>query len=550
MLKRFQKLLFVQKFLIAFALCALGVGAFVCPNATASAAQTASQSGWVTEADGTLHWYENGSIAADKAFYDEGTNAWYWADADGTIATNKDVFIPVSNDDRTQGKWVRFDENSRMIKGEDCRYGGWYYFDETTGEMAKGFKLLEKGELKWVCYDRITGQMYHGEVIDSGNWYYFDEYTGATYYGFRYYPYANKWVCYDRITGVMYHGQAVDCGNWYYFDDYTGATQYGFKCISDQQKWVFYDRITGAMQNGEQAIDGEWYFLDGTTGAVKYGFHWISSGNKWAYYDSISGKMLHGTFSIGGKTYTFNTYTGALENENNFNLFLPSNYTKQTALGRQLANGQVRSVRAFADSILAGIGASDYAGLTWNWLFSLDGTNFYEPNMTGNSAGARLRSSAMSHGASFVGACIPNQGSMNFFSHLQNSDYGSENYAVVMLGTNDRGSYQASENLSDYIYYANNFISRLSSIYGGNIVVLSSIPVQNETYNYSLASANSALSGLCSSNGWAFASAYDAFEYYRNLEGFSKESCYTDGTHLNNRGQEILWMALQQLLEL
>lgn len=77
---------------------------------SASSRPDSNYVGFYTGADGTRHWYENGIIAADKAFYDEGTNAWYWADADGTIATNKDVFIPVSNDDRTQGKWVRFDE--------------------------------------------------------------------------------------------------------------------------------------------------------------------------------------------------------------------------------------------------------------------------------------------------------------------------------------------------------------------------------------------------------------------------------------------------------
>ena len=222
MLKRFQKLLFAQKFLIAFALCALGFGAFVCPIATASAAQTASQSGWVTEADGARHWYENGIIAADKAFYDSDSNAWYWADADGTIATNKDVFIPVSNDDRTQGKWV--------------------------------------------CYDRITGQMYHGEANDLGNWYYFDDYTGATQYGFRYIPEDNKWVFYDRITGIMQYGEQYIDEGWYYLTPCTGAVDYGFSYIPTANKWVYYDLVTGRMIYGQQWIDGKLYYFDECTG--------------------------------------------------------------------------------------------------------------------------------------------------------------------------------------------------------------------------------------------------------------------------------------------
>ena len=418
----------------------------------------ANYNGWFSAPDGTRYWRECGVVAVSKAFYDTSTNAWYWADADGTIATNKDVFIPVSNENGAGGKWVRFDENSRMVKGEDCRNGDWYYFDETTGEMARGFKSFA---------------------------------TGGS-------------------------------------------------------KTVFYDYSTGVMQKGETAIDGEWYLLDNVTGAVTYGFHWLNNGKKWVYLDRASGKMAHGTCSIGGKDYTFNTYTGALENASDLNLL----FNRQGALSSKLTSGQVKSVRVFGDSVLAGIGASDYAGLTWNWLFSLDGTNFYEPNMTGSSAGARLRSNIASHGASFVGACIPFQGSMALFSQLQNKDYGSENFAVVMLGTNDRGTYQDGESLNDYVNYANNFLSRLTSIYGQNVIVLSSAPVLDESDNFTLASANASLKQLCESNNWAFASTYETFEALRNLEGFSKESCYADEAHLNDFGQEILWATLQYLLEL
>lgn len=239
------------------------------PASTVSASSRPDSSyvGFYTDLDGVRRWYENGIIAADKAFYDPNTDAWYWADADGSIATNKDVYIPVSNEDRSQGKWVRFDENSHMIKGEDYRYDAWYYFDEITGEMAKGFKdLWTDGQGKWVCYDRITGQMYHGQANDLGNWYYFDDYTGATQYGFRYIPEDNKWVFYDRITGIMQYGEQYIDEGWYYLTPVTGAVDYGFSYIPTANKWVYYDLVTGRMIYGQQRIDGKLYYFDECTG--------------------------------------------------------------------------------------------------------------------------------------------------------------------------------------------------------------------------------------------------------------------------------------------
>lgn len=58
----------------------------------------------------------------------------------GTMAVSKDVFISSSPNNRKDGIWVRFDENGNLVKGEDHRNGGWYYFDEETGAMAKGVK--------------------------------------------------------------------------------------------------------------------------------------------------------------------------------------------------------------------------------------------------------------------------------------------------------------------------------------------------------------------------------------------------------------------------
>ena len=181
-----------------------------------------ARNGWYTE-NGKKYWYDNGVMARDKEAYDPASDAWYWFDADGTMATDKDVFIP-TNAERTEGKWVRYDSNGWMVKGEDYRYGGWYWFDPTTGEMMKGFvhiPVVGDSEGKWVYYDEIDGQMHHGESCINGNWYYFDDYTGK-----------------------MVHGEYQRNGNWYYYDQITGIMAHGWTTLPDG-RYVYYDDITG-----------------------------------------------------------------------------------------------------------------------------------------------------------------------------------------------------------------------------------------------------------------------------------------------------------------
>ncbi|MCD7835535.1 MAG: RICIN domain-containing protein [Lachnospiraceae bacterium] len=181
-----------------------------------------ARNGWYYE-NGKSYWYDNGVMACDKEVYDPDTDAWYWFDADGAMATDKDVYIPTGTD-RSTGKWVRYDSNGWMIKGEDYRYGGWYWFDTVTGEMKKGFAYIpvdDASEGKWVYYDEINGQMHHGESCIDGNWYYFDD-----------------------VTGKMVHGEYQRNGSWYYYDVITGIMAHGWTTLPDGSS-VYYDDITG-----------------------------------------------------------------------------------------------------------------------------------------------------------------------------------------------------------------------------------------------------------------------------------------------------------------
>lgn len=190
---------------------------------------TSSYTGWASDKAGERYWYDYGVMARDKEAYDPESDAWYWFDSDGTMAHSKDAFIPVAGTNRQQGKWVRYDENGHMVKGEDYRYGGWYDFDKITGEMAKGMCWVSSNGGKWVYYDVINGQMAKGEAYlnydaEHTGWYYFDDVTGAVSYGWKTLPSSGgKEVYYDTITGIMVKGYREIDGVGYTFDDITGA---------------------------------------------------------------------------------------------------------------------------------------------------------------------------------------------------------------------------------------------------------------------------------------------------------------------------------------
>lgn len=192
----------------------------------AGTAWAAEPEGWV-ERDGERYWYENGTMVTSKEIFDPDSQAWYWLDADGAMAHDKDVYLPAGN------KWVRYDSDGHMIKGEDFRYGGWYWFDPVTGTMMKGFVFVPSNGGKWVFYDYDTGQMAYGERYidgshgDTPGWMHFDEVTGAATYGPK--DVAGKRVYYDDVTGRMLYGwHEVDVDRdgmleRCHFDELTGA---------------------------------------------------------------------------------------------------------------------------------------------------------------------------------------------------------------------------------------------------------------------------------------------------------------------------------------
>ena len=237
---------------------AFATAAFADPAGAVNPPST-DYTGWVN-ANGNKYWFDSGVMARSKEIFDPGSDAWYWLDADGTMAHDKDVYQHSNG-----GKWVRYDANGHMIKGEQystkAGHVGWYYFDPITGAMAKGMRYVPSNGGKWVYYDWITGIMAHGEQFVN----YDGNHTG--------------WYLFDQVTGAMYHG-----------DTYIR---------SNGGKWVRYDRVTGKMVKGLHHQDGSYYYFDQTTGAMAHSRVWVPEWNAYATFDSVTGRLVNNNSNSG-----------------------------------------------------------------------------------------------------------------------------------------------------------------------------------------------------------------------------------------------------------
>lgn len=208
----------IEKLLLALVIVALIVakGTIFSEDVVASPSRYATlDRKWYNE-NGKSFWYEQGvrqgtsedpnGVLGDgtvrgREIYDPETNAWYWLDANrnGAKAVGKEVWMPYvyqnekSWDEETKkkianesdpgmgecvlramqaqnpnqrGKWVRYDENGKMLKG-------WVTIE---GELAKLYP--EQAGHKYY-YDTRTGLLAKGHVIIDGVDHYFDEVSGV-----------------------------------------------------------------------------------------------------------------------------------------------------------------------------------------------------------------------------------------------------------------------------------------------------------------------------------------------------------------------------------
>jgi len=292
-------------FKILFALNMI-IGVFTIRTKAASLSEMidTDYTGMVQDENGKRYFLDSGVVARDKEVFDPQSDAWYWFDSNGIMATNKDVFIP-TNVERTEGKWVRYNETGGMVKGEDYCNGGWYYFEPVTGTMMKGPVILEDG--RKVFYDTITGQMLKGTHKINQQIFVFDENDGHLisgneslfwiYADGKSYWYENwKRQGWDPLNNVYRGKEIFDPASnaWYWLDN----VQQGAKAIS---KDVY-----------QESSGGKWVRYDANGSMVK---GWsVQNGNK-CYFDLTTGAMAKGNVVIDGVSYSFDEITGILQED-------------------------------------------------------------------------------------------------------------------------------------------------------------------------------------------------------------------------------------------
>ncbi len=272
--------------------------------------------------NGNEYYYEDGVLAKDKqvAILEDGEYYWYWFDADGTMAKSKDVYVPESNENRDNGKWVRYDEKGHMIKGEDHRAiegapedaeWGWWYFDPITGEMLKGFVEVPKkdGTTKLAYYDQVTGLLVLGDTIVDGELYTSDSHTGEAMEGWLFSEDGSTKYWYEKgirqgykpydptYRGKEIYDSLTDA--WYWLDNVQqGAIAAGKDVYQESYAGKYADREDGT---------GKWVRYD-PWGKMLKGWQ-VDKGNSW-YFDPVTGAMAKGEDTINGEYWYFDPNTG------------------------------------------------------------------------------------------------------------------------------------------------------------------------------------------------------------------------------------------------
>lgn len=170
---------------------------------------------------GNSYWYENnarqGTTSDSKCFsydgtlrgreiFDTGSAGWYWLDvnADGAKAVGKEVFMPYIY--QNEKDW-----NDDEINNNAAASSAYAEDNLEHAELADQVRnAIKTGTGKWVRYDN-NGKMLKGWITIEGDLAeLYPDQVGNTYY-------------YDRKTGLMAKGETVIDGKTYYFDEITGA---------------------------------------------------------------------------------------------------------------------------------------------------------------------------------------------------------------------------------------------------------------------------------------------------------------------------------------
>ena len=264
--------------------------------------------GWYT-ADGNEYWCENGIKQGlegrGKEIYDPASDAWYWLDAadNGKKAVSKDVYQKSESDG---GKWVRYDEDGKMVKGWDLNMDGLYYFAPVTGEMSK-----ETVDINGASYqfDGVTGTSISVEypvaelnqesdgqrfidsskeslVLDGDTWHcYKDGQIDYEYDGIALNEYG-WWKINDGTVDFNYTGMVQNENGWWYVNNGCVDWTYSGMALNKYGWWKYNNGFVDFGYTGIALNDyGWWKFTNGSVDFNANGLVFDEATNTWWYFN-------------------------------------------------------------------------------------------------------------------------------------------------------------------------------------------------------------------------------------------------------------------------
>ena len=198
-------------------------------------------------------------------------------------------------------------EDGSLCKGIAEIEGVLYYFDESTGELCKEARWIDKDDRQYFC--NSEGILYQDQFIKFGDTYYYMGSDGSVQKGFVTASDGNSYYA-DTGTGVIQKSTWIEDGEDRYFADASG------KLYRDQfikfDDTYYYMGSDGSVQKGfVSTSDGSRYYADPATGVI-WKSSWIEAGED-RYFADASGKLYRDQFIKFGNIYYYMGTDGSVQ---------------------------------------------------------------------------------------------------------------------------------------------------------------------------------------------------------------------------------------------
>ena len=235
------------------------------------------QEGIVTDADGSIYYYENGEkfTGGYKEIADEdGNTVYYYFQKDGRAYTNG--LLELTDDEGTIT---------------------YYYFQSNGQAYTKGYlKFVHTNKKTYIYYFQTNGRAFTGGWKNAGGKRYYFDTQGHGYTGWKK---VNNKTCYFNADGEAQRGWSKVKGSWYYFD--LNSCEKMFESSVLHNAW---------LKINSRSSSTDYYIVvdrDNTRTMIFKGSkgHWIPIYDWKCSVGAPSTPTVTGTFTVGAKGYSF-----------------------------------------------------------------------------------------------------------------------------------------------------------------------------------------------------------------------------------------------------